>query len=69
MAIARVSCASREIEPIDIAPVQKRLVISSTGSTSSMEIDLAFLKLNNPRKVHWRVFSLSACWENFLYVA
>src|SRR5918994_2179256 len=38
MAIARVSCASLEMEPYDMAPVEKRLTISETGSTSSMEI-------------------------------
>ena len=35
MAIASVSCASRESEPSDIAPVAKRLTISLAGSTSS----------------------------------
>ena len=34
--MARVSCASCEIEPYDIAPVENRLTISSTGSTSSI---------------------------------
>ncbi len=38
MAMARVSCVSAEIEPYDIAPVLKRLTISLTGSTSSIEI-------------------------------
>ena len=38
MAIASVSCASREIEPRLIAPVQKRLTISLAGSTSSSAI-------------------------------
>ena len=31
MAIASVSCASRESEPSDIAPVAKRLTISLRG--------------------------------------
>ena len=35
IAIASVVCASREIEPNDIAPVAKRLTISLAGSTSS----------------------------------
>jgi hypothetical protein len=35
MAIARVLCASVEIDPSDIAPVAKRLTISLAGSTSS----------------------------------
>ena len=35
MAIASVSCASRESDPSDIAPVTKRLTISDAGSTSS----------------------------------
>jgi hypothetical protein len=35
MAMASVSCASREIEPYDIAPVANRLTISLAGSTSS----------------------------------
>ena len=38
MAMASVSCASLLIEPYDMAPVLKRLTMSSTGSTSSMEI-------------------------------
>ena len=33
---ASVVCASREIEPYDIAPVEKRLTISLAGSTSSI---------------------------------
>ncbi len=35
IATASVSCASRESEPSDIAPVEKRLTISDAGSTSS----------------------------------
>ena len=35
IAIASVVCASREIEPNDIAPVEKRLTMSAAGSTSS----------------------------------
>ena len=34
IAIARVSCASLEIEPSDMAPVAKRRTISLDGSTS-----------------------------------
>ncbi len=35
IAIASVSCASRESEPSDIAPVAKRLTISDAGWISS----------------------------------
>ena len=35
MAIASVSCASRDREPSDIAPVLKRRTISLAGSISS----------------------------------
>src|SRR5229473_2918261 len=38
IAIASVVCASREIEPNDMAPVENRLTISFAGSTSSMGI-------------------------------
>ncbi len=38
IAIASVSCASRESEPSDIAPVAKCLTISEAGSTSSSGI-------------------------------
>lgn len=52
MAMARVSCASLEMEPYDIAPVEKRLTISSTDSTSSREIGcLSDLKPKRPRSV------------------
>ncbi len=33
MASARVVCVSREMEPYDMAPVQKRFTISFAGST------------------------------------
>jgi hypothetical protein len=36
IAIASVSCASWLMEPYDIAPVENRLTISLTGSTSSI---------------------------------
>ena len=52
MAIANVSCASVAIDPNDMAPVQKRLVIDSIDSTSSMEIAVVVLNLNRPRSVH-----------------
>ena len=38
IATASVTCASVEIEPSDIAPVAKRLTISTAGSTSSIGI-------------------------------
>ena len=41
MAMARVSCASWEMEPYDMAPVENRLTISETGSTSSIGIGCA----------------------------
>ena len=36
IATANVSCASPEIDPYDMAPVENRRTIDSTGSTSSM---------------------------------
>ena len=33
MAMAMVSCVSREIAPSDMPPVQKRLMMSAAGST------------------------------------
>ena len=41
IATASVSCASRESEPSDIAPVENRLTISAAGSTSSSGIGVA----------------------------
>src|SRR5580700_7897745 len=38
MAMASVSCASAEIDPYDMAPVEKRLMMDEIGSTSSMGI-------------------------------
>src|SRR5436309_3263901 len=38
IATASVSCASRDSEPRDIAPVEKRLTISAAGSTPSSGI-------------------------------
>src|SRR4029453_13665449 len=38
MAWARVSCASLDSAPCDMAPVEKRLAISAAGSTSSTGI-------------------------------
>jgi hypothetical protein len=56
IATASVVCASTEIEPCDIAPVEKRLTISVAGSTSS--IGTGFTRSsrnsNRPRKVMWR---------------
>ncbi|CAM5477823.1 hypothetical protein SCALM49S_08778 [Streptomyces californicus] len=52
MAMARVSCASWEMEPDDMAPVENRLTISETGSTSSSGIGCrSDLKPNRPRSV------------------
>ena len=38
MAMASVSCASAEIDPYDMAPVEKRAMIEEIGSTSSSGI-------------------------------
>src|SRR5438105_2512642 len=59
MAIAKVVCASREIEPKLIAPVANRLTISLAGSTCESGTGLRFsssavLIRNMPRKVNSR---------------
>ncbi len=52
IAIARVVCASRLMDPNDIAPVENRLTISDAGSTSSNGIGCSdHLKSNKPRRV------------------
>src|SRR5436190_22021098 len=52
IAIASVSCASLLIDPYDIAPVAKRLTISSTGSTASIGTgDSERRKSSSPRSV------------------
>src|SRR5215467_14500055 len=52
IATASVSCASREIEPSDIAPVEKRLTISAAGSTSSSGMPSSGKRrLSRPRRV------------------
>ena len=56
MAMASVVCASREIEPNDIAPVEKRRTMFLAGSTSSIGTGLrssssAPLTRNRPRIV------------------
>ncbi len=52
MATASVSWASCEMEPYDMAPVEKRLTISLTGSTSSRGIEgRSLLKEKSPRSV------------------
>jgi hypothetical protein len=43
MAIARVECASWEMDPKLMAPVANLLQIFSAGSTSSIEMDGRFL--------------------------
>jgi hypothetical protein len=63
MATARVSCASREIEPSDIAPVEKRLTISAAGSTSSSGIGSVSRKRRRPRIVARRALSWFAATE------
>jgi hypothetical protein len=52
IAIASVSCAIDEIDPSDIAPVEKRLTISLAGSTSSIGTGFApSLIFRRPRSV------------------
>ena len=53
MAIASVSCASFEIDPYDMAPVEKRDMIEEIGSTSSIGIGppAAGLSRSSPRSV------------------
>ena len=62
MAMARVSWASALIEPNDIAPVENRLKIDSTGSTSSRGIGAApGRSRNSPRRVaRLRFWSLTS---------
>ena len=57
IAMAKVSCASAEIDPYDIAPVENRLTISLAGSTSSMGTGgrRPSVKSNRPRSVINRV--------------
>ena len=63
MAIASVWCASRLIEPYDIAPVEKRLTIALTGSTSSIgTAGRSGLILSSPRRVIRRSAWLSIRW-------
>ena len=57
MAIASVVCASRLIEPNDMAPVEKRLTMFFAGSTSSIGTaarpsSAADLMRNRPRMVY-----------------
>ena len=53
IAIARVVCASHEIEPKDIAPVANLLYIPDAASTSSIDIEgLVGLKSNKLLNVH-----------------
>ena len=49
MAMASVSCASLLIEPSDMAPVAKRLTMSSAGSTSSSGTGFAVLEVGAGR--------------------
>src|SRR5688500_8670874 len=69
MATASVVCASVEIEPSDIAPVEKRLPISPASSSSSSGTEFPNRNSNSPRNVLWRFdWSLmSAAYS--LYVA
>lgn len=60
MALANVSCASRLMDPRDMAPVAKRLTISWAGSTSSRGTDREGSNLNFswPRRVTFMFCSL-----------
>ena len=65
IAIASVSWASLLIEPYDIAPVLKRFMICSAGSTSSIGIASEDLNSSRPRSVQ-RFFDcslISAAYE------
>ena len=66
IAIANVVCASREMEPNDMAPVEKRLTISLAGSTSLNGTGCAAVLISNrPRKVIncllWLLISAEYC--------
>ena len=66
IAMASDSCASVEIEPKEIAPVAKRLTMSSTGSTSSSGMGSPGLNWSSPRMVQSSAASPSIsaanCW-------
>ncbi len=51
--MASVSCASAEMEPYDIAPVEKRPTMAETGSTSSIGTGrrTPSAKANSPRRL------------------
>ena len=53
MAMAKVSWASAEIDPYDMAPVENRVTMLETGSTSSIGIGsrTPVRNLNSPRRV------------------
>ncbi len=66
--MASVSCASWLIEPYDIAPDLKRVMIVSTGSTSSIGTGVSGnLMSKSPRSVQsrfdWSLTSWLYCWK------
>ena len=63
IAIASVSCASIEIDPYDMAPVENRRTIEETGSTSSIGTDgrASRRSRNSPRSVAACRDSSSTC--------
>ena len=62
VATASVGCASRLLDPYDLAPVEKRLTISLTGSTSSIGTgSRGEANLSSPRSVISRSAWLSMC--------
>ena len=69
IAIASVSCDSREIEPSDIAPVAKRLTISLAGLdlVEVDRLDASVLNFIRPRSVALREASslTSAAYSSY----
>ena len=63
IATASVSCASIEIDPYDMAPVENRRTIADAGSTSSIGIDgrASRRSRNSPRSVAASAESASTC--------
>ena len=64
MAMARLVCASREMEPKLMAPVEKRLTMSAAASTSSSGTPSPVLNCIKPRKVSRRSLCSLMVWAN-----
>ena len=71
IAIASVSCASREIEPSDMAPVENRFTISLAGWTSSSGIPppASSRNFSSPRSVYRRTASSLTAFAYASYVS